>query len=192
MYFDFNTNSGKVHAWLTFDFVGMDMDTADVIAVNGEQREEVRCKLYNTADNDLAFKFNGEEILVGSAIIPTMSEVKHAIETNGRGGNSDQLMQAIMGAGVSNVRFTMELDRPSARFGSFAVCTGEKERVACKIVPGYNRMPHGNYKLKFEAVNDEERERLCRDDLYTSDMIGLIRRGYIEILDPIEDGKSTE
>lgn len=191
MYFKFNTNQGEVRAWVDLSHCTWVNGGVDIMAVNGKDIDETRCDTYNTPDGDLAFKFNGEEVLIGKAVLPTMAEIKQKLADDSW-VTSEQLVQAVMAAGMENVKFSMEMEAPAALIGGFAVCNGRnKRRVDCKIVPMYNRMPHGNYKLKFEAVNNEE-ERLCREEFYTSDMIGLIKRGFIQIGDVEDNGKTSE
>lgn len=190
MYYIFNSKNGIVHAWIDVDHIQCGYGRADVMCVDGKAIDEVQCQMYANDNGDAAFKFRGEEFVMGDAIIHTMSEIKQMFE-KGENVFSEMLMQAIMADGLENVRFGIKLPAADAFIGPFAVCSNKTAFVKSKIVPGFNRMPHGNYKLKFEAVEEHPDLVLCREEFYTSDMVSLIKRGHITIMDSIDDGKTS-
>lgn len=185
MYFNFKTiNNGTIKAYVSFEGYRQD---AGIMFDNGKSKTE---KLYNNENGDLSFRFNGEEIVIRKAETTNVETIRSRIES-GEWVTSSDLMLALICDGVENVRFLDELPVPDFVFPgtSIAVCSNQREKCVCKLELEYLFMPHEDYKLKLIAA---EPSFVCSGRYYTSDLLSLITRGQIQILDSIQDGKTAE
>lgn len=181
MYYNFDTSNGNLRTWISMDSFN---DNVVIYDNNGREVEEV--KLYNNADGDLSFKVNNEEILFKNFKAMSMAEFKSAIERGDRVfGN--EFVKAIIHDGMENVRFGLEMPVPDMIIPMMGIAMiGDKTVMCeCKLVKEYLHMPHDNYKIKLEAVNNKN---VCRDRYYVSDFVDLIKSGHIQILDSVDDG----
>lgn len=191
MYCNYKIKNGDtLHVWIDLDYVD-GISTADVTGINRKDIKEERCRMFKNDSGKLVFDFRGEEVEVASAEVHSMAEIREMMDK----GNviCDDMMLAIIGDGMENVRFMTELDVPDMVMCGIGVCSGKKRYTECKLVPEFNRMPHGNYKLSLVAVEGSDGYgNTCKEQYYTSDMMGLIRKGFIKIGDSVADDKTAK
>ena len=186
MNYTFNTGDKKINTWISFESYN------DSVSIYNEEGKEVAvAKLHNNTEGDLVFDHNGLEIPFRTFECVSMAEIKRMIEAGERVFESE-FAQAIIHDGMHNVRFGVDMPVPDMIFpGTSIAIVGDKtQKCACKLVEEYLNMPHDKYKLKVEAV-DENAARVCRDRYYMSDFLSLIKSGHIDILDSVDDGKTS-
>lgn len=190
MYYSYNTHNGEVLAFISFE----SYNDRVYLRTQANPDYENTVVLYNNKNGDLAFNYDGEEILFKDFIKTSMKEIKQKISNNEH-VTSDELMLAIICDGMNNVRFGMDMPVPDVVVPGlgFAICGDKTKRCTCKPVEEYLGMPHEDYKIGLEAVREpEDNEYTCEDRYYTSDFTSMLCNGIFEILDSIDDGKTAE
>lgn len=124
------------------------------------------------------FTWNKNKIYLHDWVKSSMKEFNDKVDKN-EWVISDDLCQAIMSDGVENVRFIVPLNTTCGC--GFLLNGDEYKDTLCKVVEGFNREVKTNYKLTFVPVEPNENVA-SRDDIYTDDLIGLIKKGYIKIV----------
>lgn len=131
-------------------------------------------------ENGKFFTWDKNKIYLNDWIRTSMKELKEKVDKK-EWVTSDDLCQAILSDGIENVRFIVPLNIVSARGFGISLLDGNKTKeTVCKIEERYNRKVKQNYKLVVAPVETDETVANS-SDFYTSDMISLIRSGYIKI-----------
>lgn len=123
------------------------------------------------------FTWNKRKIYLADWIRISMTELKQKIANN-EDVWDDDLCQAILSDGIENARFIVPLN---TRCGFWLLNGNEFENVLCKIKESWNREVKRNYKLVLVPVEPNDNVASSRE-LYTSDMLSLIKKGFIEII----------
>ena len=87
-----------------------------------------------------------------------------------------------MSDGVENARFIVPMDVVTVR--AFGLCIADRSKhkdTLCKIDERWNREVERNYKVILVPVYPDD-EVIREEDYYTSDLIELIKHGYIKIV----------
>lgn len=132
-------------------------------------------------ENGKFFTWDKNKIYLNDWIRTSMKELKEKVDKK-EWLTSDDLCQAILSDGIENVRFIVPLNIVSARGFGISLLDGNKTKeTICKIEERYNREVKQNYKIV--VVPAEPDETVANSsDFYISDMISLIRSGYIKIV----------
>lgn len=127
------------------------------------------------------FTWNRNKIYLNGWIKTSMNELKQKID-NDEWVTSDDLCQAIMSDGVENVRFIVPMNVVTTRAFGLCIADGNKHKdTLCKIDERWNREVERNYKIVLVPVYSDD-EVISEKDYYTSDLIDLIKHGYIKIV----------
>lgn len=188
MYYKYNTHNGEVRAFISLDSFN------DSVHIYAGDNTEYSTNLYNNKSGELAFNYEGEEILFKDFIKTSMSEIRQKIYDKEL-VFSNELMQAIICDGIDNVRFRMDMRVPDMIIPEMgiALCGEKKKACVCSLVEEYLHMPHESYKLSFMAVAEPKSEVVtCKEKMYADDFASMLCDGFYEILDSVDDGKTTD
>ena len=128
------------------------------------------------------FTWNRNKIYLSNWIKTSMEELKQKID-NDEWVTSDELCQAILTDGVENVRFIVPMDVVTARLSDYLCIADSSKRknTLCKIDERCNREVEWDYKIVLVPVYPDD-EVVGEEVYYTSDLIDLIKHGYIKIV----------
>lgn len=133
-------------------------------------------------ERGLFFTWNHEKIYLDNWIRTSMKELKQRIDNKDDSVTDDDLCIAIMSDGVDKVRFNVPINK---RAGLFFLDGCDFKMVECKIVESWNREVNNKYKITFVPVIPDVNIADKRE-FYVSDLISLIKDGYVEIVIPEE------
>ena len=130
----------------------------------------------------LFFTWNRNKIYLNDWIKTSMKELKQKID-NDEWVTSEDLCQAIMSDGVRNVRFIVPMDVEVAKLSDYLYIadSGKRKDTLCKIDERWNREVKQDYKIVLVPVYPDD-EVVREEVYYTSDLIDLIKHGYIKIV----------
>lgn len=188
MYYSYNTSHGKIDTFISYS------DYNNSVSIHFRDKSPMETKLLKDEAGVEYFKYKGEKIPFNSFIRHTMEELKQRYENN-KDVSESEIMIAIICDGMDNVRFSADMPVPDMVIPelAFAICSNKTARCTCKLVEDYISMPHEKYKIKITvAEEDPNYGSTCSNRYYTSSFEGMLMNGTVEILDSIEDGKSTD
>ena len=133
-------------------------------------------------ERGLFFTWNHKKIYLDNWIRTSMKELKQRIDNKDDSVTDDDLCIAIMSDGVDKVRFNVPINK---RAGLFFLDGCDFKMVECKIVESWNREVKNKYKITFVPVIPDVNIGDKRE-FYVSDLISLIKDGYVEIVIPEE------
>lgn len=123
------------------------------------------------------FTWNRRKIYLVDWVRISMAELKRKI-ANYEDVWDDDLCQAILSDGIENARFIAPFN---TRNDIWFLNGNEFEDTLCKIKEEWNREVKRNYKLVLIPVEPKD-NIASRREFYTSDMLSLIKQGFIKIV----------
>ena len=172
MYYNYKCGEETIRVWV------WDESWRETVMV--EQRDPFK-EFERTIREDEKGKFftwNKNKIYLEDWIRIPMKEIKNKFE-NKEHVSTDMFCQAILTDGIDNVRFLIPLECYTL-MGMFVDPSKTKE-VVCKINKNDTRSFKLSYKIGFMPVVSNE--EVANRTFYTSDLVDLIKSGYIKILD---------
>lgn len=173
MYYYYMCGKEKIRVFVWGD----DLPHATV-SVEDRKKKKSFDRTIREDENGKFFTWNKMKIYLKDWCRSSMKELQASID-NDEFVSSDDLVRAILSDGIENVRF--EVPMPT-RCGLFFVTNNKTKKVVCKIDENvYHYKVANNYKISL-VPEQEDDEVSPYENYYTSDLISLIKEGYIKIV----------
>lgn len=175
MNYRYKCGNKEINVWVWND------DFHTEVTVTSSRDSKTYDRTIREDENGQFFTWDKNKIYLNDWIRTSMKELKEKVDKK-EWVTSDDLCQAILSDGIENIRFIVPLNIVSVRGFGISLLDGNKTKeTICKIEERYNREVKQNYKLVVIPAEPDETVANSRD-FYTSDMMSLIRSGYIKIL----------